>query len=212
MALTFPYPLEFLSDTLCARGPIRLNFRRAEDTFQNGLDRWTVQKAPPRWVASVSLMTEDRAKARAIDAKVRALGTNKTMLFADKFYRGPSEIALDDPALDGVTLAQINADRTLIRFIGLNSGRWLRAGDRFSFENNGRYHFHEVVEDIGGAGANLTGLRTIHPAIHPSVVSVGQAVEFRKPFMAMRVETHMPFEGYHGRVSRNSELSLIQKV
>lgn len=182
MALTFPYPLDFLSDILPAIS-ITPDFQRNDEGSGSGDGRfWTAELARPLWKFTVSLGMVSPRVAREINAKIRALGHNKAFLFADPSY-SPSGGA---PGT-GVTLGSVSSDRTQVSFAGLPAGFALAPGDRFSISYaSGRVFLGEISEPKTATGLGNTSLGAIMPYL-PFGIAAGAAVEMIKPVVKVIV-------------------------
>lgn len=210
MSLTFPYPLAFLSDALCTRDDVLLTLRRNDEISGSGDGRyWTAQLARPIWSATVNISYQHRARAREIDAKIRALnGSANAFLWADPFYRTSV-----DPG-SSATISAIGADRTTIALTGLPAGYVINPGDRLSIAwGTDRYYLAEVAETVAASGSGLTGQFGVMPYL-PLSISTGAAVEMAKPVVKMIIppDGYTPFSSRPGRFSQGASIQMLQKV
>ncbi|MCB5412345.1 hypothetical protein [Pseudogemmobacter faecipullorum] len=161
MALTFPYPLAFLSDVLRA-GDVSFDMRRNDEMSGSGSGQfWAAELAPPLWQVTMSLAARRPEQAREIDAKIRALGIGRqTLLFTDPTYAPASRI---DPG-GSASIGSISADRTRISLAGLLPDYVATIGDRISVSlGAGRYWTAELAE-----GGRVSGLLCMADWVHAS--------------------------------------------
>lgn len=182
MALTFPYPLAFFSDTARILRT-DLDLRRFDETSGGGDGRfWSAQMATPLWAADVRFATMDARYAREFSAKVKGLdGSRNSFLFADQTYPGPASGVRT--GLGSVTISAISADRGSINVTGLPEGFVLTVGDRFSvtYQSGARYFFGEFSEGgVAGSSGGFGAVRPIRPYL-PLGIAVGTTVELVKP-------------------------------
>jgi hypothetical protein len=209
MALTLPYPLDFLSDIL-RLGDVTWDVQRNDETSGSGDGQfWSAELARPLWTVEITLGAYYLRHGREIDAKIRALGLNKAMLFADPTYE-PAR--LYDPG-DDVTVAAIGDTRVSLALTGLPAGYEVAAGDRLSIVSGETYYFGEFSE---GATASSTG-ETGEIAVFPPLFfanSVGGRVEMARPVLKAVVvqDGHTPHTTNLGRIASGASLSLRQKV
>ncbi|MDS9468600.1 hypothetical protein RGQ15_13605 [Paracoccus sp. MBLB3053] len=184
MALTEPYPLAFLNDMLAPIADCQLSLVRYEEQSGSRSGQfWTAQLAPPLWQAAITLGPRRWEEGREINAKVTALGTMKSFLFADPCYAPASGAT----AGGSVVIGTIATNRTMLSLIGLPAGYRITAGDRFSTTHSGgRYYFGEFVESITANGSGVTGQVAIEPPLPQGVVS-GPNVRLDRPLIRLRV-------------------------
>lgn len=227
MALVFPYPLAFLSDLL-QPGDTVWTLNSNQEFSGSGDGRfWGARLSSPLWSVAVNLGQLPPPLARAVDARVRALGEgNQTFLFEDRSY-WPAGGVYPGTA---VALHAVDADRTAIRLTGLPAGYKVYSGDRFSAVFGGRYYFGEFVESNTTGVANLdagrppvpevaptpaltTGYLTVNPPLPFSAVA-GTSLELYRPILRAQI----PPRGYKGYTAARStmyvgaSLSFLQKM
>lgn len=209
MALTFPFPLAFLSDELCT-GMVMPDFQRHDEMSGSADSRfWSAEMARPLWTFSFPLAARSAALARPVDAKIRALGVNKPFLFADPSYR----INGQSPGT-GVTIGSVAADRTQISLSGLPAGFTVNAGMRFSVPyGSGRVFLGEAAEPRTATALGNASLFAISPFL-PLSITAGAAVEMIKPVVKVIIPPggYTPFGFDLGGIARPGALSLLQKA
>ena len=207
MALTFPYPLAFLSAHIKA-AQIPLTLRRFDETSGSADGRfWSARMAAPLWSAVVTLVARSWAEAREVDAKILALdGMAKTFLWADPVY---SPAAGGSPG-SGVTVSAIASDRTAISLAGLPAGYQVTTGDRLSIAYSGRVWMATFSETRAANGSGALASTAIYPYL-PLGVSTGAAVEMASPYLKAIVESYTGFTAMPGRYSQGATLTLLQK-
>ena len=212
MALTYPYPLDFLAKCIIGQ-TIPLDLQRFDEMSGGGDGRmWTTELARPLWSVSYDLFTRTAVEGRGINAKVRALdGFAKPMLWADPYYPGPASGVTT--GLDSVTVSGIRPDRGGIGLSGLPAGFVLTTGDRFTITYaSGRVYMGEFSEG-GTAGplGNISEVREIRPYL-PFGVSTGAAIELVRPYFKAGVTSFTPFASERRRRwGVGASISLIQK-
>lgn len=215
MALTFPYPLDFLSDHL-REGTVALSMMRNDELSGSGDGRyWTAQLARPLWAVSLGLAARRAEEARRLDAKILALnGSSKTLLWADPSYSGPAFGATVELAVSTVTVGAINDDRTAISFAGLPGSFALSAADRFSIiYGTDRYYFGTLSEDAVASTEGSTGEVAVFPYL-PFGIAVGSAIEVIRPVLKciIRPDGYTGFTAMPGGYGSGASLTLLQKV
>lgn len=208
MALTFPYPLAFLSDVLRPRD-ITFDFLRRDEQSGAGDGRlWSAELARPLWRVTLALGSYHRDYGREIDAKLRALGPNRPFLFADPTYQ-PSG---GNPG-GAVTVGSVSADRTQLSLAGLPAEFAIAPGDRLSVTYSGRVYLAEAAEPRTATGLGNAALFAVSPFV-PFGVSAGMAVEMVKPVVKVIVPPggHKPYTAVLGGVSSGASLTLLQKI
>lgn len=213
MSVATIYPLSFLGSLLREDGAVTMNLQRHDELSGSGDGRyWAAELARPIWTAQMNLMAMGRGcvgRAREIDAKIRALGVNRTFLWADPTYGGPSGGTISG----GIYIASISADRTAIAFSGLPAGFVLAPGDRFSVEcGTGRYYLGELTEAKTANGSGVTEQVGIYP-YPPLALTAGAAVEMMAPIMKAIVPPngYAPY-GYQRKfVAQGATLTILQK-
>ncbi len=212
MALTFPYPLDFLNDYL-REGSSTLSIQRNDELSGSGDGRyWTAELARPLWTITLPLVARRPAEARALDAKIIALnGSAKTLLWADPSY-APAFGATVELALATVTVASISTDRTALAFTGLPSGWVLSTGDRFSIVYGERYYLATISEDATADSAGATGEVSVFPYL-PFGVSIGAVAEIVRPVMKCLIPPsgYTGFTFQPGNYGDGASLTLLQK-
>lgn len=214
MALTFPYPLAFFSDTARILRT-SLHLRRFDEASGGGDGRhWTAQMSQPLWTASVTLQTMEARLARDFEAKVDGLdGSRGTFLFADQTYPGPASGVT--AGLESVTVSGVRADRGAISLSGLPDGFVLTPRDRFSIAYGpGRVFFGTFLEGgTAGSLGNIPLQKEIRPYL-PFGISTGATVEMVKPYFKAMIEpggwTPFTFE-LPGDIATGAAMRLIQK-
>lgn len=215
MTITLPYPLSFLTDVLRAMSG-RMDIQRRDEMSGIGDGRvWSAELAAPIWTGSYAMTAARPPDARAIDAKFRALGVNRPLLFADPGYDGPA----GDPGgvivgSNVVTLTLISTDRTAIRLGGLPSGYALAPGDRLSVAwGTDRYWLAETVEPAVASGLGETPTFSVHPYV-PAGISAGATVEIVRPIckMIVRPGGYTAFESLPGYIASGARVDMVQKV
>lgn len=208
MALSYPYPIDFLAK--CLVGPeVPLTLRRFDEMSGSGDGRfWSAQLAPPLWTASYQLYSRSAAEAREINAKIHALdGAAKTLVWCDPYYRGPA--ANVSAGLSGVTVSGIRADRCAVSLAGVPDGFFVTTGDYLSINFGARRYFGQFAEagTEAGLGIPMTELR---PAL-PLGISTGATVELVKPRFNAIVTDFQPFTSFRGRWGQNAAITILQK-
>lgn len=213
MALTFPYPLDFLSDYV-RKETVSLSIQRNDEMSGSGDGRyWTAQLSRPLWTASMSLKKASRFLAREIDAKIIALnGSANTLLWADPSYE-PMFGTTVELAMSSIVVSGIKSDRTAISFSGLPPGFMICTGDRFSVNYSGRYYYASFSEDAQANASGSTSQVSVFPYV-PMGMSAGASCEFIRPVM----KCFIPPSGYteytmeYGDYAQGASLTLLQKV
>lgn len=211
MALTFPYPLAFLSDVLRA-GDVSFDMKRNDEMSGSGSGQfWAAELAPPLWQVTMSLAARRPEQAREIDAKIRALGIGRqTLLFTDPTYAPASRINPGGSA----SIGSISADRTRISLSGLLPDYVATIGDRISVSlGAGRYWTAELAEGAAANTSGVTPLVTVTPYL-PLGINIGARVELIAPVLRCFVPPsgHKPFGMTPGRIALGASLTLLQKV
>lgn len=209
MALTFPYPLDFLSEHIRVT-QIPLALRRFDETSGSGDGRvWSARLAAPLWTATLPLVARSWAEARAVEAKILALdGMTKSFLWADPVYV---------PAAGGtagryVSVSAVSADRTAVVLSGLPAGYAVSTGDRLSITGgSGRVYFATIAEDGTADSSGDTDGLSVYPYL-PLWVVAGAAVEMDRPYLKACVEDYTGFTAMPGKYSQGASLSLLQRV
>lgn len=205
-----PLPTSFVTDLQIRSA--RIYLERNDELARSGSGVWAAELAGPTWAADLSLAIRRPPEARAVDAKLRALGPNATLLFTDPSYIGPA----GDPggATIGaaiVTIHTISADRSQIRLTGLPAAYDLTAGDRLSvLWNTDHYWMAEVWSAATSDGAGLTPLFSVYPYV-PAGIAAGATVELVTPVVEMRVRSYTGFEFLPGYLAGEASMSLIQR-
>ncbi|WP_444452574.1 hypothetical protein ACTTAI_16360 [Rhodobacter capsulatus] len=207
MALSFPYPLEFLSADL-RMASIPLTLRRFDEKSGSADGRfWSAQMAAPLWSAVVPLVTRTSVAAREIDAKIIALGgMAKTFLWSDPSYAPAGGGA---PGT-GVTLSEISQDRTSVALAGLPAGYHIAVGDRLSISYSGRVWMATFSEARTANGSGAVASTAVYPYV-PLSVDIGASVEMAVPYFRAMVESYTGFVAVPGKISRSATLTLLQK-
>lgn len=218
MAVPDIYPLAFLNDLLITKQAVTVNLQRNEELSGSGDGRyWAAEMAAPLWTADLTLEAMGRecvARARSIDAKFRALGVNRSFLWADPTYRGPASGATVELARANVTVSAIGTDRTALSFAGLPAGYALSAGDRFSIEwADGRFYMAELSEDRVAIATGAIASVGVYP-YPPMGLVVGRSVDFVRPVFRAIVpnDGYTPHSYIRGFVAQGAAVKLLQKV
>ena len=205
-----PLPTSFVADLKIRAA--RIYLERNDELARTGSGVWAAELAAPTWAADLALASRRPPEARAVDAKLRALGANSTMLLTDPSYAGPAA----DPGGTTigaaiVTIHTISADRSQIRLTGLPAAYDLTAGDRLSvLWNTNHYWLAEVSSDATSDGAGLTPLFNVYPYV-PGGITAGATAELVAPVVEMRVRSYTGFEALPGYLAGEASLSLIQR-
>ncbi|MBD9528377.1 hypothetical protein [Paracoccus sp. PAR01] len=211
MALSDPYPLAFLSAILTPVADCAFSLSRFEEQSGSGNgQQWTAQLATPLWQVSLSLGPRHWEAAREINAKLQALGSMRSLLFADGSYSPANGQA----AGSGVTISAIGSDRTTIALTGLPAGYRIAAGDRLSItHSSGRYYFGMFSDHDTANGSGVATAIPVDPPL-PLPIAFGAAVRIEQPIIRARVPAgnFTPFTDQPGRLSTGASLTLIQKL
>ncbi|WP_036640198.1 hypothetical protein [Paenirhodobacter enshiensis] len=210
MALSFPYPLSFLSDVL-RRVDVTFDLQRNDELSGSGDSRyWTSELARPLWTVSVSMSAHKPADARAVDARIRALaGAKGSFLFADPLY-APAAGGVPGSA---VTVRAISTERDMIGLAGLPEGYRVEIGDRFSIASAaGAIYFGEFAEAAVATSAGITAQLTVTP-YPPLWLGAGASVELAMPYLKAFIPPggHTPFTTHPGYYADNASLSMVQR-
>lgn len=209
MALTFPYPLAFLSDIL-KRVDVTFDIQRNDELSGSGDSRyWTSELGAPLWTVAVTMSARSPEDARSIDARIRALaGAKNAFLFSDPVYR-PAGRGIPGGA---VSILAINADRTGFSLAGLPPGYKVSIGDRFSMRSGNSVYFGEFAEERIASSAGQIGLTTVTP-YPPLWLTAGASVELAMPYLKVFVPPggHTPFTTHPGYYADNASLTLLQR-
>lgn len=183
MALTFPYPLPFLSDRM-QYTDLTLDLQRFDEMSGSGDGRqWAAQLATPLWRARANLRTVTAREGKLINARAMALdGPSKTFLFADPTYTGPASGPYNWIGTN-VTIAGVRSDRGAITLAGLPPEFVLTEGDFLSIEySGGRVYFGQFLEGgTAGSAGNIQVQKEVRPYL-PFGVGVGSPVVLVRPY------------------------------
>ncbi|KEP68440.1 hypothetical protein DL1_11975 [Thioclava dalianensis] len=214
MALTYPYPLAFLSDKLPVR-EASWSIRRSDKTNGQGDGRvWQAELAPPIWQASLVFSARREADARPIAARINALhGSKEAFLLCDPMIRGP----VSDPtgaALAGstVTISSIASSRLQVNFAGLPAAFKLGAGDRFTLVDGAAVYMGELSDDATATSGGAASA-PVFPAI-PAGFSAGAAAVFVRPYIKAIIAP-AAFTGWTisvGAIAQGASIDVLQKV
>lgn len=209
MATSEPFPAAFLSSILPIVS-LQFDLQRFEEISGSGSGQfWSAQMAPPLWQVTLSLAQCRVPLAREINAKVKALGTTKSMNLVDPSYGPASGMASGASA----AVSTINANRTALAISGLSSGYRVTAGDRLSISIGGNsVYFGEFVETAAANGAGTTSQITVNPPL-PFAVVAGSAVKLGAPVLRCRVPPggFTPYSWQLGDYASGASLTLVQK-
>lgn len=210
MALVEPYPLAFLSAILAPVSECSFDLLRFEEASGSGSgQRWAAELADPLWQVTLPLSPRRWSAAREINAKVFALGTTRSFMFADGSYR-PAGGGI---AGTGVTVGAVGADRDSLSLSGLPLGYQITAGDRLSIVHSaGRYYFGMFAETVT-ASAGSTAQIAIEPPL-PFGIAAGATVAIDRPLVRVTVPggNFTPFRDNPGRLSSGASLTMVQKL
>ena len=207
--MTTPYPVAFLSALLKPSSRPVLDIERYEEASSSARGQgWTAEIGRPLWTVSMDLFEHPVDVAREIDAKVRALGTNKPFLWVDPTYDLGGRV----PGAS-VTVRAISPDRTQISLQGLPAGYPIKIGDRLSINHGGNWYFAEFATASTANASGQTGLMSVTP--YPLLtLAAGASVELAAPILQVRVPqgAYRPFLHQRGNWSTGASISLLQKV
>ena len=209
MALVQPYPLDFLSDIL-RLGDVKWNVQRSDETSGSGDGQfWAAEMARPLWTVDLTLGAYYLRFSREVDAKIRALGVNRPMLFADPTY----EPARGGDPGNAVTIASIGDKRVTLALAGLPADYEVTPGDRLSIVSGETYYFGEFSEGATASSEGETGEIAIFPPLF-FANGAGDPVEMTRPVLkaTVVVDGHTPYTANLGRTASGASLSLRQKV
>lgn len=214
MALTFPYPLSYTQELLEDSSSLYFDLERFEESSTNGAAQtWTAQMAPPRWFAEIELNSRCLAKARELDAKIRALSLGGTLLFADPSYLGPSYYL--NPELPGlVGVDSISTNRKSVALNGLPSGYQIKIGDRLSIKEGDRYYYGEFSEEFTANASGVGAQVSVYPYIPVGFNPGASKVNLLEPTIKMMVAQggYKAFAADASFRSGTTTLRLTQKV
>lgn len=207
MALSEPYPLAFLSSILRVAS-VQFDLIRFEESSGAGSGQlWTSEMADPLWQVDIAMADCPWSLAREINAKVKALGTMKSMHFSDASY---SPAAGGVPGA-GATISAISADRTRIALTGLPAAYRVTAGDRLNINSGGAsLYFGEFAETVNASGSGVTAQITITPPL-PFSLATGASVVMAAPVLRARVGAFAPYTWQLGDYGAGASLTLVQK-
>lgn len=196
-------PLAYLSDIL-HRTDVSFDIRRTEERSGAGSgDFWSAELAPPLWQASVALADVDAAQGARVNALVRRLGTDGTLLVADTHVA-----AIDVPG--PVTVNTIGGERDSLSLSGLPAGQTLQVGQRLSVAfGGGGIYYAEIGSDVTADGSGDTPLIDLYPYL-PAGIEVGQAVDVATPACKVKIETFKPYVLTVDGNARGAALSLLE--
>ncbi|WP_339107130.1 hypothetical protein [Thioclava sp. GXIMD4216] len=203
MAISFPADLGWISD-LIIPSSCTMDLQRNEETSGVGSGQfWSAELAEPLWTAQVGIPRFlTHAEGRAFDAKMRRLGTNRTLLFADPMYKG-----LDQ---SGVVISSFSTDRTAITLSGLAPGTDILAGHRLSVVYGGHIWFAEFDEDVTADDSGVAGPVAVYP-FPPMILAAGAVVELAKPYLKMMLVDAAASAALPGNRVGEKTLTLRQK-
>lgn len=217
MAVQDMYPLEFLNDLLLTKKAVTMSIQRNDEMSGSGDGRyWVAEMAPPLWTAQLTLDSLNKrsiGRARGIDAKFRALGVNRTFLFADPSYAGPASGASVALAASSVLVSAVGSGRTTLSFSGFPPGFALSAGDRFSTEYaSGRYYLAELTEDATASASGAVASVAVYP-YPPLTLAAGVAADFVRPVMRAFVPPggYTPFNYIRDFAAQGASVTILQR-
>lgn len=184
MAISFPYPLEFLADKLPISSVV-FDIQRNDELSGSGDGRvFQAELAPPLWMATVNLQTKLNAEIKQISAKIRKLNGSQDAMF---LYDPLSLYPQSDPdgSLLGSSSTKINAiggDLGSFSLNGLPAGYKLTAGDKISAAYGSKFDFYEVSEDVVANSSGVTPIFGVFPYVSAGLAA-GNSVSLRKPAM-----------------------------
>lgn len=215
MSLIYPYALDVLA--ACLNGPeIPLALQRYDERSGSGDGRfWAATMARPLWGASYALYAKHAAHAREINALIYALdGMDKTMLWADPYYRGPASGVTT--GYGAVSVGTIRADRGAITLTGLPPNFVLTAGDYLSIDyGSGHVYFGTFAEGgQAGSAGNIQLQKEVRPYL-PLGIQPGAAVRMVRPYFKAIVTDFTPFAHQRGTRRRSrgdgASITILQK-
>lgn len=207
MALTEPYPLAFLSSILRIASCQFDQLRFEEASGSGGGQRWAAEMDDPLWQVTIALANCNWPLAREVNAKVVALGSMKSMLFADPRYM---PAAGGSPGA-GATIGSISAARNAIALAGLPAAYRVTAGDRLSINSGGvSLYFGEFAETLVANGSGQTAQISINPPL-PQSLAAGAAVALGAPVLRARVGSYTPYAWQLGDYGSGASLTLVQR-
>lgn len=218
MAITYPYPLAFLADTLPI-AEVTFDVQRNDEMSGTGDGRlWSAELAPPLWTADVTLGMPTNDEAIEIAAKIRRLhGAREAFFLYDPLRRFPK----NDPGgtlLSGRTMriVSIASGRDAIAVGGFPANFRLAPGDKFSIEyflpgSPLRFAFLEVGEPVQASGGGTTPQFSIFPRL-PAGIAINAETWFVRPFMKAVMVPGSFNAGVGGAVhTRGMRFTAIQK-
>jgi hypothetical protein len=190
MALVYPLSLAAFFDKVRANSAKFKIDNNQEFTGLGSGEILTAQKAPPAWVAEVSMRALHR-DALAVQAIIEALdGSINSFYMYDTRRKFPSAYpnGLTLPA-GGAKIASIGANNKSISLKNLNPGQIISTGDLLSFDygaNPVRRALHSVLETVTANGSGVTPVFEIRPHLRVGV-AVDLVVTLIKPAAKMRI-------------------------
>ncbi|RNF35386.1 hypothetical protein [Paracoccus methylarcula] len=213
MALTYPYPLAFLSELLHA-GDVTFDLQRNDELSGSGDGRyWGAELARPLWTAEFPLQPVAKPEARAINARIHALdGVSRSFLLADPSYPGPA--FGDNSGLEAVTVDAVRANRTQIGLAGLPNGFVATIGDYITILGpNGQVYFGQFLETSSPVSDGTIFGREVRPVL-PLWVAPGQAVLLVEPYFRAIIPPggFRPYRMNLGDHASGASLTILQKL
>lgn len=214
MAITYPYSIEYLADTLTITDVV-WDIQRNDELSGTGDGRvWQSELAPPLWTANITLAPAYHEQAKPIAAKIRKLNGSQEAFY---LYDPTSKYPFLDPdgtilGSSNVTVSTISAGRNAFSLSGLPAGYQLSIGDRMQIDyGTGRTAYLEVSEPVTAASNGTTPVFEVFPYI-PVGIQGNASVNFKKPACKMII-----FPGGHNigssmyRITTGASFKAIQK-
>lgn len=214
MAITYPYSLAYLADTLCITDVI-WDIQRNDELSGTGDGRvWQTELAPPLWIASVSLAPAYHDDAKQIAAKIRKLNGSQEAFY---LYDPTSRFPQYDPTgsilgTSAVTVSGINTARNAIALAGLPANYVLTIGDKIQINyGTGRTAFLEVSETVTASEIGTSPLFEVFPNV-PVGITTSTAVILKNPACKMIITptTHNPGTSVYA-ITSGATFRAIQK-
>lgn len=179
MALTFPRTdlldgLSFAAST----PPFKPLWRRETTRTTGGITR-VAELGPMLWQATYTTMEMTKESADELEADLLSM-QGGLELFEGYDPRRPFPVSDKVSALTGLTVYDINAERTEIRIEGLPNAFTLTKGDWISVDDGTNLHLMRALETVTGGGLGRTPFATVQPAVRAGI-NTGDSVTLRYP-------------------------------
>lgn len=183
MAVTYPYSIAFLADTLRIKTAIT-DIQRNDELSGTGDGRiWQAELAPPLWTLTVGLALDTHDKIKQVAAKIRKLhGAQEPFYMYDTMSKYPQADPKGIILGSSTVTATITSNKSIVAFTGLPVGYKITVGDKFTILNSmtNKPHYHEASETVL---ANSSGVATFACFPHLSTnLDSGNAVILKKPY------------------------------